>query len=198
MRSEPRKLRALAPRGKTPRVIAERHEKYEPRVDMWGAITYSGPLTCETLTSQQRKKINNPKGRKRGVKGYTKPLVKKFLKSKLAPKIKQLKGNPILCMDKGLAFKKEEVEEAIKDGGATNLSDVWIFPTNTAKFVNPLDNSLWHGLKDRVRARKPETEDSTARIIKSEFMATQPTEIKNHYRHCGLMGRSDPYQGLMD
>ena len=38
-------------------------------------------------------------------------------------------------MDKGLAFKKEEVEEAIKDGGATNLSDLWIFPTNTAKFV---------------------------------------------------------------
>ena len=70
MRSEPRKLRALAPRGKTPRVIAERHEKYEPRIDMWGAITYSDPLTCETLTSQQRKKINNPKRRKRGGKGY--------------------------------------------------------------------------------------------------------------------------------
>ena len=62
----------------SPRVIAERHEKYEPRVDMWGAITYSDPLTCETLTSQQRKKINNPKRRKRGVKGYTKPLVKNF------------------------------------------------------------------------------------------------------------------------
>ena len=101
-------------------------------------------------------------------------------------------------MDKGLAFKKEEVKEALQDGGATNLHDVWIFPTNTAKFVSPLDNTLWHGLKDRVRARKPETEDSTARIMKKEFMATLPTEIQNYYSHCCLTKRADPYQGLRD
>ena len=176
---------------------ATKPEKYEPRVDMWGAITYSGPLTCETLTSQQRKKIINPKGHKRGVKVY-KTLGKKISQDQTSSKNQTIEETPILCMDKGLAFKKEEVEEAIRDGGATNLHDVWIFPTNTAKFVSPLDNSLWHGLKDRVRARKPETEDSTARIMKREFMATQPTEIKNHYRHCGLIVSSDPYQGLMD
>jgi len=198
IRSEPRKLRGLAPRGSIPRVTAKRHEKYEPRVDMWGAISYSEPLVCETFTSQQRKKVINTRSGKRGVKGYTKPMVKNFLKKKLAPKIKKLKGKPILCMDKGLAFKEEEVKEAIKSGGATNLHDVWIFPTNTAKFVSPLDNTLWHGLKDRVRARKPATEDSTARIMKREFMATPPTEIKNYYRHCGLTKRCHPYQGLLD
>ncbi len=68
MRSEPRKLRAISPRGTTPRVRAEKHEKYEPRVDMWGAITYSGPLVCETLASKQRKKVtNNSKTKKKGV-----------------------------------------------------------------------------------------------------------------------------------
>ena len=165
IRAEPRKLRALAPRGNTPRVTATRHEKYEPRVDMWGAIAYSGPLACETFTSQQRKNVIKTRSGKKGVKGYTKPMVKNFLKKKLAPKIKKLKGKPILCMDKGLHFKEEEVKEAIEDGGATNLHDVWIFPTNTAKFVSPLDNTLWHGLKERVRARKPDT-DSTARVMK--------------------------------
>lgn len=131
MRSEPRKIRA------TPRVTTKKHEKYEPRVDMWGAITYSGPLTCETITSYERKEIVNQKTHKKGVKGYTKSMVKSFLQSKLAPKIKKLKDNPIICMDKGLAFKEEEVKEAIKAGGAKNLHDVWIFPTNTAKFVIP-------------------------------------------------------------
>jgi hypothetical protein len=198
MRSEPRKLRALAPRGTTPRVKAEKHEKYEPRVDMWGAIAYSGPLVCQTLTSQQRKKVVNERTKKKGVKGYTKSLVKKFLKTKLAPKIKELKGVPILCMDKGLAFKEEEVKEAVHDGGATNLQDVWLFPTNTAKFVSPLDNNLWHGLKGRVRARNPATENGTARILQREFMATQSKEIKNYYRHCSLTTRTDPYQDLMD
>jgi len=198
MRSEPRKLRAISPRGTTPRVRAEKHEKYEPRVDMWGAITYSGPLVCETLTSKQRKKVTNSKTKKKGVKGYTKSLVKKFLKTKLAPKIKELKQGPIICMDKGLAFKVEEVKEAIHDGGGTNLCDVWFFPTNTAKFVSPLDNNIWHELKERVRAQKPATEDSTARTLQRQFMATQPTAIENYYRHCSLTRRSDPYQSLMD
>jgi hypothetical protein len=196
MRSEPRKLRALAPSGSTPRVTTKKHEKYEPRVDMWGAITYSGPLTCETITSYERKEIMNPKTHKKGVKGYTKSMVKNFIQSKLAPKIKKLKGNPILCMDKGLAFKEEEVREAIKAGGARNLHDVWIFPTNTAKFVSPLDNTLWHTMKDRVRARKPDSERSTAQIMEREFMASQPIEIKNYYRHCGLTRRSDTYKDL--
>ncbi len=116
----------------------------------------------------------------------------------MAPKIKELKQGPIICMDKGLAFKEEEVKEAIHDGGGTNLCDVWFFPTNTAKFVSPLDNNLWHELKDRVRAQKPATEDSTARTLQRQFMATQPTAIENYYRHCSLTRRSDPYQSLMD
>ena len=73
MRSEPRKLRALAPRGTTPRVKAEKHEQYEPRVDMWGAIAYSGPLVCQTLTSQQRKKVVNERTKRRVLKDTQSP-----------------------------------------------------------------------------------------------------------------------------
>ena len=51
-------------------------------------------------------------------------------------------------------------------GGAQNVRHVWILPTNTAKYVSPLDNNLWHSLKQRVRARKPRTELGTAKIIK--------------------------------
>ena len=50
----------------------------------------------------------------------------------------------IVCMDKGLAFKREKAKEQFTLGGAQNVKDVWIFPTNTAKFVSPLDNTLWH------------------------------------------------------
>jgi hypothetical protein len=193
LRSEPRKLKALAPRGQTPRVTTMKHEKYEPRIDMFGAIWYSG----ETVTSQQRREIVNQRTGKKGVKGYTKSMVTKFIEKKLAPKIKKLEREIIVCMDKGLAFREDEVKEAIIRGGATNLHAAWIFPTNTAKFVSPLDNNLWHGLKERVRARNPLTEDDTGRIMKKEFMATQPKEIKNYYRRCSLTGRSDPYKDLV-
>ena len=82
-------------------------------------------------------------------------MLRKLLQEKLAPKIKKMKVKKVIIgLDKGLAVKREEVLEDIQGGGAKNLHDAWIFPTSTAKYVNPLDNTLWHSLKERVRARK--------------------------------------------
>lgn len=88
MRSEPRKLRGLAPKGEAAITKASKPEKYEPRVDMYGAIAYTGPLVCETVTAAQRKAIMNPRTKKKGVRGYTKSMLRKFLQEKLAPKRK--------------------------------------------------------------------------------------------------------------
>jgi hypothetical protein len=197
IRAEPRKLYGLAISGQTPKTTAEKPEKYEPRVDIMGAISYNGPLACETKTSDQRKAIPNPKKNKVGVKGYTKGMVKKFLKDKLAPKIKEMKTKEVIvCMDKGLAFKEEEAKEQLRVGGAQNVKHVWIFPTNTAKYVSPLDNTLWHSLKERVRARKPKTEIGTARIVKEEFMKISPENIQNYFKNCRLTRGSDPSDDL--
>ena len=48
-------------------------------------------------------------------------MVKSFLQ-KAGSKIKKLKDNPFICMDKGLAFKEEDVKEALKAGGAKNFA----------------------------------------------------------------------------
>ena len=80
MRAEPRKLKGLAPQGKTPITTASKPDKYEPRVDMYGEITYTGPLVCETVTSTQRKTIINTRTGKKVVRGYTKAMLKNFLK----------------------------------------------------------------------------------------------------------------------
>ena len=96
MRAEPRKLKGLAPQGKTPITLASKPEKYQPRVDMYGAIHYSGPLVCETVTSTQRKTIINTRTGKKGVRGYTKSMLKRFLKEKLAPAIKKIKEKRLL------------------------------------------------------------------------------------------------------
>lgn len=198
IRAEPRKQTGLAPSGQTPKTTAEKAEKYEPRVDIMGAISYNGPLACETKTSKQRKAIPNPRKKgKLGVKGYTKGMVKDFLKDQVAPKIKDMKVKKVIvCIDKGLAFKEEEAKEQLRLGGAKNLDDVWIMATNIAKHVNPLDNNFWHSLKERVRARKPKTEAGTAKIVKEEFMAISPTDIQSYYRNCKLTHGSDPNEDL--
>ena len=199
MRAEPRKLKGLALKGKPALTRASKPEKYEKRVDMYGAIAYTGPLICETVTSAQRKSIVNTRTGKKGVRGYTKSMVKKFLKEKLAPQIKKMKEKKVIVgLDKGLALKAPEVLQEIQSGGARNIHDVWTFPTSTAKFVNPLDNTLWHSLKERVRARKPETEDETAVAMEEEFMSISETDIKGYYGHCALTRRSDPFKDLSE
>ena len=86
-------------------------------------------------------------------------MVKKFLRKKLAPRIKEMKvEGVVVCMDKGLSFKEEEAKEELWAGGAQNVKEVCILPTSTAKYVSPLDNTLWHSVKQRVRARKPKSE----------------------------------------
>ena len=98
-------------------------------------------------------------------------------------------------MDKGLAFKEEEAKEQFRLGGTKKVKDVWILPT--AKFVSPLDNTLWHSLKERVRKRKPTSESRTAKIIEEEFMAISDTDIKNYYRNCKLTRGSNPTEDLI-
>jgi DDE superfamily endonuclease len=197
IRSEPRQLKGLAPKGLPALTSSSKPEKYQPRVDMYGAIAYTGPLACETVTSTQRKGIVNTRTRKKGVRGYTKSMVKNFLKEKLAPRVKRLKEQDVIIgLDKGLAVKREEVLQALEDGGARNIRDAWTFPTSTAKYVNPLDNTLWHSLKERVRARQPQSEDETATAMEEEFMAITEADIKGYYRHCALTRRSDPYKDL--
>jgi hypothetical protein len=84
-----------------------------------GAISYYAPLAVETKTSKQRRATPNPRKGKIGVKGYTKDMVKNFLKDKLAPKIKDMKVKEVIvCMDKGLSFKEKEAKEQLLLGGA--------------------------------------------------------------------------------
>ena len=55
IRAEARPLKGLAPRG-TPHSTTNKAEKYEPRVDIMGAISWNGPLVCETnIPSKERR-----------------------------------------------------------------------------------------------------------------------------------------------
>ena len=59
-----------------------------------------------------------------------------------------------------------EIEDELKKGGAKNIDEVWIFPTNAGKLCNPLDNNLWHSMKQNVRKDHPDGEDATAKLVK--------------------------------
>ena len=73
-------------------------------------------------------------------------------------------------MDRGFHFKPDEIEEELKKGGAKNIEDVWIFPPNAGKLCDPLDNNLWHSMKEKVRKINPVDERTTARAVKKAFI----------------------------
>ena len=162
----------LAPKGKKAKIKTEKPSAYHPRVDMWGAISYNKPLAFDIKTSKDRKQ--------EGVKGYRKKHLKLFLKKKVAPKIANLSCNVILNMDRGFKCSSEELAEALKAGGAKNVEDVWIFPPNAGKLCNPLDNTLWHSMKQRVRKEKPNSEEELAKAAKKTFMKISPKDIHSY------------------
>ena len=110
MKCEPRRLHGLAPKGKKARVESKKQERYEARLDIWGAISYNKPLAIDIQDSEHRKH--------KGVRRYGKKDVKIFLRKKVAPQVAKLKEHVIVNMDRGFHFKPDEIEEELKKGGA--------------------------------------------------------------------------------
>jgi transposase-like protein len=190
MGSEPRRTHGLAPAGKKAKVKTKKAKRYQSRLDIWGAISYNKPLALDIKTAQDRKEA--------GVKGYGKKWCKLFIREKMAPEVAKIRQNVIVGMDRGFHFTPDEIEEELKRGGAHNLDDVWIFPANGGKLCNPLDNTLWHSMKARVRKSHPVDENRTIKAIKKAFMGTSAKDIHSYYRKCALTKGSDPYKDLND
>jgi hypothetical protein len=113
-------------------------------VDFCAAICQQGPLACHVFLPSDRIL--------EGVRGYTKNVVLDFINEQLTSAIEDLAPKQIVvCLDKGLRISPEKAKEELEDGGAPNVHDVLMMPTNARKIANPLDNSLWADLKRRVR-----------------------------------------------
>jgi hypothetical protein len=154
-----------------------------------GAISGTQRVAFQTMTSIQRKM--------KGVKGWTKPMILNFIRVKVAKKIKEekLQGARVV-VDKALCVSPQQIREELKKGGVEEAKLPVVLPTSSAKHVSPLDNTLWHQLKERVRNRKPTTERGMVRVLLEEWNNITPEQLHRYYHHSGLTRRSDPTQGL--
>jgi len=89
-------------------------------------------------------------------------------------------------MDRGFHFTPDEIENELKEGGAGNIDDIWIFPPNGGKLCNPLDNTLWHSMKAKVRKTQPTDEKATAKAVKKAFINIPAQDLHAYYRNCAL------------
>jgi transposase-like protein len=188
IKCEPRRSHGLAPKGKKALVSTKKQERYQARLDIWGAISYNKALAIDIQNSEDRKR--------KKVRGYGKKDVKSFLRKKVSPKVAEMKESVIVSMDRGFHFTPDEIEKELKDGGAKNIEDVWIFPRNAGKLCDPLDNTLWHSMKEKVRKTNPVDEKSCAKAVKKAFMGTSAKDLHSYYKKCSLTCGQDPYKDL--
>ena len=111
--------------------------------EFWQAFPGMRTIILEKLTKglggwlTQLKSTRNEKS---GLWEAGKKDVKMFLRKKVAPQVAKMKHNVVVSMDRGFYFKPDEIEEELKEGGAKNIEDVWIFPPNAGKLCDPLES----------------------------------------------------------
>jgi hypothetical protein len=177
---------SLAPRGKPAYVVSDKPIRYSKRFDIMGAISGNGVLALDVFSPAQRTKLK--------VRGYTKGIILKWIRKSLAKQIREMGVEEVVVvLDKGNAIKSEEVMEALVNGKCNNVAEVRIMSTGIAKEVSPLDNNLWHQLKQHIRSASPKSAANMIKIIKSSWDNITRQQVSHYYHHCALYPKRDPY-----
>ena len=66
------------------------------------------------------------------------------------------------------------------DVGCSELTEILIIPTQAAKRVSPLDNTLFHEWKARIRQNSLLTEENLVMTMTNEWHKTREINIKHH------------------
>jgi hypothetical protein len=172
--------------GDDPYIIVEDNTQYAKRYDMIACCTSKEVFPPIVYTPKERKES--------GVKGINTKMLITYIQNTLAQAAGALDRYPLyLVLDKGTCHNIDQIVEAFHDNGCQELVEVWKMPTQAAKRMSPLDNSLFHEWKERCRSHYPITSKNIEQIMADEWNNTKPENLKRYYQHCGLTTLKDPY-----
>jgi hypothetical protein len=173
--------------GEKPYVIVEDDTHYAKRFDMIAATSYEHVLPARIYSPGDR--------RDRGVKGITRTMLIQFLDDILAQAIGALAHYPlVLVIDKAsIHLNKEVIIQAFRNRRIEDLKDVIIMPTQAAKRMSPLDNSMFHAWKEKCRHHPLITERNIEQIMNDSWNNLPSSTIQHCYHHCLLSRDSNPY-----
>ncbi|CAF0985160.1 unnamed protein product [Didymodactylos carnosus] len=142
--------RTLVAPGQQALIIVDKPSAYASRYDLTGAINGSQPIACMVLTPDDRKE--------KDIKGVRKHIVNEWILKKLAPAINRLAiDNVYLICDKSRAHNKLDMMQAFKDANCPPVIGIHYVSTASSKYISPLDNPIWHSLKETHRGLYPIT-----------------------------------------
>lgn len=173
--------------GEKPYVVVTDSSSYAARYDMIAAVVGNQTLPPIIFTPQDR--------RTRNVKGINSDMLADFIENVLCPSTNELDNCPIyLVLDRSTIHNTSKIEQALCDGGYAGLREVLILPKQAAKRVSPLNNTLFHEWKERVRKYSSLTKDTLVTTMIDEWHNTKEENIKHHYDHCSITYGQDVYK----
>jgi hypothetical protein len=167
-------------------VQATETSSYAKRFDMIACCSAEEVLLPKVFTPKERSGA--------GVSGINRAMLSQFIDDTLAQAVEGLDRWPLtLVLDRAAIHNVDEIRQAFRDRGSESIQDILLMPANAAKRLSPLDNSLFHDWKQRVRKQAPLTQASISQVMADAWNGLPPRLLRSHYRHCGLMRGQDPY-----
>ena len=162
--------------GEQPYVLAEDTTSYAKRFDMIACI--NGKQTFAPT-------IYSPKERSAaGVKGINTEMLLDYIYSTLGQETAALDNPPLtLVLDKACIHSEEAILQAFRERGG-HVCELMKMPTQAAKRLSPLDNSLFHDWKEAIRRRCPLTLSSIEQVMADEWNNIPSAKIRRSSRGC--------------
>lgn len=172
--------------GETAYVVVDDNSSYARRWDM---------IACCSIDQVFPPIIYSPNERKQeGVKGINKAMLLEYVRNILAQACGALDRFPLyLVLDRACIHDTADLLQAFHDWGCQEMVEVILLPAKAAKRMSPLDNSIFHDWKERCRKHAVLTERNIERVMADEWNAQTPKQLYGHYKHCGLLGRRNPF-----
>ena len=165
--------------GETAYVVVDDNTAYARRYDMIACCTIDRVFPPIIYTPDERKQ--------EGVKGINKHMLLQYIRNILAQACGALDRYPLyLVLDRARIHHVEDIIQEFHDWGCQELKEVWKMPTKAAKRMSPLDNSIFHDWKERIRSRGPILESNIEQLMTDEWNNITPRILHAHYKHCGL------------
>ncbi len=172
--------------GETEYVIVEDNTTYSKRFDMIACCSGTQVFPPIIFAPDERKLI--------GTKGINKKMLHKYVQDILTQAVGVTDEYPVyLVFDKASIHNEQELLDTFHLNGAQNVTQVLKMPTQAAKRISPLDNSMFHQWKERCRNREKITMKNIKQIMADEWNKFTKEQIYSYYQHCGLVGYNDPY-----
>ncbi len=147
------------------------------------AVRGNGDKLPLFFIEHQRQKSKNGRVVQKKVAGLTKELMQQYLDDVLIPNLHE---GDLVLMDRLSSHTNNTVREKITSKGA----ELQLFPPAGASELSPLDNALFHTLRDYYRKKSgKETPEGKKRAIETALKKVLKKSIRGFFRKCKIGNR---------